>query len=214
MPFAPGGAHKKTHAQNCACVFRTCGMRRTAWAGTPDEAAGAADRSVRDAGHAAARQQSHAFARAEHFGRRRLRDRAQVAVVEAHGDFDAVRRAEALADRVAGHRAGDAARDRGQHRAAAAADRAAGDRAERAAAERAERAAAAVALNPHRADAFHRAHPHGLFALRLADAIDIGGTRRREAACERHRRGQHRGEREGFPGQHVSSSPNKIHFGL
>ena len=104
-------------------------------------------------------------------------DRAEIAVVESHGNFKAVAHRDAVLDRVARNRTAYTADDAGGHRAAAAANRTAGQRTQRTAANRAQPARlAVVGADAHHAHAVDGAHTHRLFALRLRRSEDVGRT--------------------------------------
>ncbi|SIT44415.1 conserved hypothetical protein [Paraburkholderia ribeironis] len=149
---------------------------------------------MRDARDAAAGEKPHAVAGAEDFAGGGLRDRAQVAVIESHGDLDAVAHRDAVLDCITGNRAAYAADDARGDRAAPAADRAAREGAEGGAADRAEAARLAfVRTDPHAAHAFDRGHADRLFALRLRRCENV----RRTAVHRTTRHGQRTGDQSG-----------------
>ncbi|MNN47206.1 hypothetical protein D3C81_1616180 [compost metagenome] len=100
-----------------------------------------------------------------------MHDGAHVAIVQAHGDFQAGLVRGIRFDALAGHAACDGAEDAGRDGAFAATDCRAGHAAQRRACQHARARFALV--DGHLAYGFNRTHADRLFILRLARVVDI-----------------------------------------
>src|SRR6267143_1720686 len=187
FPRAPGSAaRERRHESNLAgeesAAREARGVRGE---DSPDAALG------RDAGHAAGSKQPHALTRSKGLVGF-LDDGAQLAAVQADGDFEGILASHLLLDRISHHTARHSTQDRRNRRFPAVSDPAACNAAHDAARRPAE--AGLAALDGHLAHRFHGGETHHLLSPGFMLVVDIcrfmGGTtgeRRRECSEEERR---------------------------